>query len=205
MSLALAILLTALPWSAPRQNAAQPPSKEKLKDEVQKLQAPSQSNEAYKNLLELGAHDKATVAFLAAALPPIVAKGPKEDLAPWENSVRLAARLQLAETCESLGKWVGFEDSQEYTNSQIFQLNLNPAAKAISQVGEPCVPALASILSKGNERDRYFTVITLDKIHSPAAMAALSNHVLSEPDPVTQRLMQHSIARHKSAPAVPHD
>jgi hypothetical protein len=160
---------------------------------MQALHSPNQTDEAYNDLLEMGKRDKGTVVYLASELAPIITKGP--ELPSWENAVRLAGLLQIAETCEALAKWVGYENSQEYTNSQIFQLNLNPAAKTLSQIGDGSVPALTSVLKKGNEKDRYYAVLTLDKIHSPAAIAALSDHVASESDPVTKEIMQKAIAR----------
>src|SRR5271157_4322457 len=70
------------------------------------FQAPSTSDEAAKQLLELGRSDREARMYLAARLPAIIERGPTEQEV-WLNAVFVAGALKLAEACAPLTRWVG--------------------------------------------------------------------------------------------------
>jgi hypothetical protein len=184
----------------------------RLLEDLQNLQKPNTTDAAYKDLLSLAENDKSAVSLLAVKLPSIIDKGPPDgmtnwenadDISTWENAVRLAARFKIIEACAALGKWIDVWDSQEFTSSSIFSLRIIPAAKALSQIGEPAVPTLVSILNTGNESQRWPAADALEIIHSPAAMNALTEHLARETDPHVKSLITSALRRYNAAPHPP--
>jgi hypothetical protein len=88
---------------------------------VKRLQSPKNTDDARKQLLQLGNSDPDVRRYLAVHLPPMIEIGPKscppsdiEDLntrwhaCPWYNAVELSGKLRIAEAVTALAPWIGW-------------------------------------------------------------------------------------------------
>ena len=166
-------------------------------DLVRKLQVESSTDDAAKQLVQLAKTDRGARDYLVAHLPAIVERNPYENPRPWTNAVKLAGELKITEAVPALAKWIGIDDmeSNALTMAEIMRLELNPAAKALAQIGDPAVPAVSQVLEGGNRKEKRYAVYVLVQIHSPAATQALAEDADHESDLPLKRLIDRIVAR----------
>ena len=147
--------------------------------------------EVAQKLLKLATSDQNVRAYLSAQLPVAVEKNPYDSPVAWTNETKLAGQLKITEAMPALGKWVGINDIDkiEFTDSMIMRLDTDPAAKALSQIGDPAVPTLVQVFSSDKWNSRRDAILALRLIASPAADNALSEQANRETDPELKRLI----------------
>jgi|ERR1700722_834799 len=143
------------------------------------LQSPQTSDQSSERLRELATSDPKARAYLVAHLPQMIEADPKDSPGPWANAARLAGQLKIAEASSALAKWFGLEVG-EITMTEFLRLDTIPAAKALSEIGDPAIPALVDVLKHGSSHERRNAYLTLNLIGSPSAKGTIRNQLKSE-------------------------
>lgn len=157
------------------------PSVSKLFDQ---LQLEGTTNQALGELLQIDPSDVATSEYLSAHLTALISQQPQDNPHVWLNAIKIAGAFRIRESISVLVKWIGVPASESGSGSLAERAGLEPfaAGKALAQIGKPAVPALVDVLEKGSTRERTVAFRALAKIHSPAAMTALRDHLSREQD-----------------------
>ena len=162
-----------------------------------RLETPETTDQATEQLLKLAANSSEMKKYLATHLPSIIDKGPTDAGGkaerPWINATRIAGQLKLVEAIPSLVKWFSFETGGTITLGQAARLEYHPAAKALSQIGDPAVPSLERILSNANLDYRKIAVLALTLIGSNKGYSVLRAHVPHESDPGLRDMIQKTL------------
>lgn len=126
-------------------------------------------------LIDLGKSDPQIRSYLVMRIPGLIAKNPHENPDQWDNATAIAGELKITQACPELERWVGEPNvgPNETTLSEVARLMSDPAARALSQIGEPAIPTLKEILNTGSVPARTDAVRALQIIGSPAAMTVL--------------------------------
>ncbi|MGC2330497.1 MAG: hypothetical protein WA581_03520 [Candidatus Acidiferrales bacterium] len=130
-----------------------------LADLFQKLQNDAspyqyQSYQAARQLVELGKSDNDARAYIALHLPALIEENPHEFPLSWRKAVEIAGDLKIAEACPALKRWVGEPrlGPNERMLADYNDLDIDPAAQALSRIGEPAVPTLVEVLHERQRR-----------------------------------------------------
>jgi hypothetical protein len=151
----------------------------------EQLRTEETTDQAAEQLLKLGSSNSDARGYLASRLPAVISAEPKDHPRSWVNEVRMAGAFRVTEAIPALAKWVGLVVGSPAGSTLAERVRLDgfPAGKALAQIGEPAVPALAQILAKGNPRERWVAYRALTLISSNSARTALRDHLDREPDP----------------------
>ena len=171
---------------------------------VQKLQSEKTTDEARKQLLQVGNSDPEVRRYLAAQLPPLIQRGPKscppsdiQDVfkrwhaCPWYNAVELSGKLRIAEAVTALAPWIGWRADGPFSPTLEARLVLHPAAKALAEIGDPAIPVVQQALS--NPKDHYPAVRILCIIHTAKAKAVLQEDLPHETNSAVQTMIKNSL------------
>ncbi len=189
---AVVALVAVGPLVAPAQGSQEPVS---IVFERLQSQSPDEIHQAAEQLLKRGESDPKVREFLALHLPAIIEKGPaqKNHPGPWITLVRLAGALKIAEAAPALAKWLTIDNIGEITTAGFVKLETNPAGKALSEIGDPSIPALVGVLDHGSLRERRYAVYALNLIGSPRAKNTLREHLKREPDDSLREFIQKAL------------
>ena len=168
-----------------------------------RLIQPSETNAAVPEILEMAKNDSTAREFLAGKLPSLIVNQLPHDegaVSPvWANAVRLAGQLTIVEAVPALTKALsrqpmfgGYDkkDRSDVTLGMEGHLDFDIVGRALADIGDPSVPVIADILSKGAFPERRRATWILININSPAAQKAMRDHLPSENDPEVRRLIQ---------------
>lgn len=158
------------------------------------FQSPQKTGQATEQLLKLGKSDTKVKKYLAVRLPPVIEKSPQDNPEVWNNAVRLAGELKIAEAAPTLGKWIGLDSGGSITFAGNERLDNNLVGKALALIGDPAVPTLNGVLEHGNSNEREVAVRALKLIGSPRAKSALRGHLKRESDPHVRDLIEQALA-----------
>jgi hypothetical protein len=159
-------------------------------DIFERFLAPKTTDKAAQQLLRRAKSDPAARKYVAEHLPSVIEKGPKEADEPWLNAVRLAGELKMSEATSALTRWVSLQTHGTVTMATWARLDRYPAAKALSQIGTPALPALAGVLEHGIAEERNAATRALDLIGSSEAKNILQKHLNEEQDPELRALIK---------------
>jgi HEAT repeat protein len=179
----LTFVLSAIVAANTRALGQQPVSNETL---FAQLQADATTDNALKQFLKRTPQDSDAQKYLATHLPEQILQGPQSDHARvWVNEVHLAGAFRIEEAIPALVKWmeqpIGLPEGQ--TLSSVENLITVPAGRAMAQIGEPAIPALADALKTGNYERRWVACRALNMVGTPRAIRALMDHLGQESDP----------------------
>jgi hypothetical protein len=165
-------------------------------DLFEKLQTLKTADQAREQLRKLAKADPTAREYLVVHLPPMIEEGPNSRWATWQNAVQLTGELKIVEAAPALAKWLGLYTGNGHMSlSGDAKLEYNLPGKALVQIGDPAVPAVRETLAHGNTRERTRAVYVLFQIGSPAALAALREHLADEPSENLRALIQHGLSK----------
>ena len=164
----------------------------------------SETNAAAPEILEMAKNDSTARDFLAGKLPSlIVDRLPPRDARTaspvWLNAVRIAGQLRIVEAVPALTQALsrpemcGAYDIRGcglMTFGTEARLDHDIVGRALADIGDPSVPVVTDILSKGDLPARRRAMWILSNINSPAAQKAMRDHLPSESDPRLRELIQ---------------
>lgn len=156
------------------------------------LESETTTDSAAAALSKMGPENTAARQYLSSRLSGLIQQDPKMAPHVWLNSVHLAGQFRIAETIPSLVKWISLFVGTTQGATLTTQENLKPfpAGKALAQIGDPAVPALAGVLNKGETRERFVACRALRIIGSSQASDALRSHLKQESDPGLREYIQ---------------
>jgi len=199
-SLIAALVVLGSCWVGPAADCISAQTHQPPSELVQQLQSLQSTDDAREELLKTGRSDPGVRQYLAVHLPPLIESGPNIANCPgspcrvWRNAIELAANLKIVEATPSLVQWITVKDVNPWPGIGIYggKLQTNPAAIALSRIGDPAIPALQSILNSdsGDPAQRALVVRTLCTIHTSKAKAVLRDDLPRESDPDLQRIIR---------------
>lgn len=141
-------------------------------------------------LIDLGKSDPQVRSYLVLRIPNLIAKNPHENPDQWDNAARIAGELKITEACHVLEQWVGEphmgpNEGDLYDHPRLLD---DPAALALSQIGEPAIPTSREILDNRSTSAREGAARALVMIGSPAAMATLRRREPTKVTPISRSL-----------------
>jgi hypothetical protein len=170
------------------------------------LLQPSETNSAAQQIHDLAAKDATARDYLAHKLPTMISANAKGDWQSvnlmWLNAVRLAGQLRLETAIPALlqsllGRnqvpvWAYDKPGPvgASTFSRDARLENDIVARALADIGDPAVPAVAYVLANGDTRIlRLRAAWVLINIDTPAARKAMSDVLKVETDPGIRQLL----------------
>jgi hypothetical protein len=157
----------------------------------QQLQLRDTTDKAREALFTKGTLDRQTRAYLSSNLPIMIEKGIKGATHQWRNAVILAGQLRIVEATPALAKWIGLDYfGGDITMAQVERLETNPAAKALSIIGDPAVPTLKTVLEHGSVHERFYAYLALLDIDTVAAREAIHSRLDKEDAPHLRVLIE---------------
>lgn len=189
----LPVCLMAVVVCATGVQAQQPPDLPAL---LRELQSAESTERATEQILGLAKSDPSVRLYLAKHLQSIIERNPYDSFKSWKNAVRLAGELKLAEAAPALTKWIAVADNGDDKEGTPLRsaLETNPAARALSQIGDPAVSALKQTLVSSKWQDRRIAIIVCRTIGSTNAEHALQDRLKVETDPDLRNLIQQALS-----------
>lgn len=155
------------------------------------LGQPSTTDRAARQIVQAASKDPDVRQYVVERLPGMIDK-PEVDKV-WLNAVRLAGKLKASETIPSLQK--AFSRGQlgrpaATTLGAEMQLDDDVVAKALSEIGEPSIPAVRDFLNSDDHTVRRRAVLILLNMNASEARKALQEHLQRESDPRIKNLIE---------------
>jgi HEAT repeat protein len=159
------------------------------------------TNAAAQKIREQASTDSLARDFMAQKLPSMIRNRPINLV--WMNAVRLAGQLKSSSTIPALKEALSLAPlrggydygvSDNYPSpSEGAKLRYDIVGRALADIGDPSVPAIADVLSRGDVSMRMRAFFVLANINSPAAKQAMRDHLPNEADPVIRGLIQREL------------
>lgn len=133
--------------------------------------------------------------YLAQMLPPIITDRPSDRI--WTNAVYLVSQLKITAALPALKQALSRSpvpvpgpENEIHSLSKVGTLQYDVVGKALADLGDASVPALADPLETGDPSMRTRVVWILKRINSPAAKGLMLNHLARESEPRIKKLIQ---------------
>ena len=171
------------------------------RDLYERLVQPSETNIAAAEIARWAKDDPGTRDFFASKLPPLIVdqfprkNDPRTGMLAWNpvwlNAVRLAGQLKVVAVIPGLKRGLSkpptfgaYDDCHGAgTMTSNAKLCNDVVARALADIGDPSVPTVARILSKGDFNAKRRAMWILLNIDSPAAKKAMADDLPHERDP----------------------
>jgi HEAT repeat protein len=170
------------------------------------LNEPSTTNSAAQQIHDLALKDATAQDFMAQHLPAMISANARGDWQSingmWLNAVRLAGQLKLVTAIPALIESLSgrnlipvcaYDRSScgVSTFSLAARLETDIVARALADIGDPALPAVANVLAKGETRTlRLRATWILINIDSPAARQVMRERLPAETDPGIWKLLE---------------
>ena len=164
---------------------------------------PSTTDSAAQQIRDLATKDARVRVYMAQKLPAIISANAKGDwqsvTGTWMNAVRLAGQLKLEGAIPALAESLsrgpirgGYDKHNEITRTfaQNSNLEFDIVGRALADIGDAAVPAVANVLANGDTMVRLRAAWILENINSPAARQAMRDRIQVESDPTVKNLLQ---------------
>ena len=146
-----------------------------------------------KQIVEIARKDPHAREYVVQKLPDLIGR-PESDV--WLDAIRLAGKLKAKEAIPALQQAMSrrpFPALPYLTFAGTMRLDDDIVAKTLSQIGEPAIPAVTSLLKNENAGMRYRATLILRNIASPTARRALQDRLPHETAPEVKKLIQDSL------------
>jgi len=161
------------------------------------LSQPTTTNAAAREIRDLTSKDSTARQFVAQRIPSLISGRANAD-AVWMNAVRLAGQLKVTSAIPALKQALsrgeirgGYDyEGAAISFAEFAQLRYDIVGRALADIGDPSVPTVADVLSRGDAPTRKRAFFILSNINSPAAMQAIRDHLPNEADPAIKSVIQ---------------
>jgi HEAT repeat protein len=164
------------------------------------LNEPSTTDVAAREIQKAAGKDSSARQYIVQKLPEMIDKQKPED-AVWQNAVRLAGQLKASEAIPSLQKALslGKVGGPQITTFGIQgRLEDDIVSKALSEIGDPAIPAVTKLLTSEDKRSRRRAVLILRNMGSPASRKVLQDHLQHETDKIVRELIETGLSNSPS-------
>jgi HEAT repeat protein len=152
------------------------------------------ANQAANRLQTMAKSNPNVQAYLSTNLPPVIEEHTRGNV--WLNAVRLAGDLKIVSAVDALVAALGENNKGgPLTFAEEDRLDNDPPAKALAEIGDPAVPAVAHALESPDKSIRWRAARALGNVKSPSARTALMDHLANEPDARLRAFIQDAIDR----------
>jgi hypothetical protein len=167
----LVFAAVAVPRAACAQNNPAPD----IRVLMQELDTPQGTKDTFNKIVELARKDPHARDYVVQRLPEMI-RGSLSDL--WIDSVRLAGRLKAKEAIPALIEAMSRPPvpSKNYVTLGTLWEDGDLVGKALSQIGDPAIPAVQSLLKSEDASIRGRGILVLRNIGTPAAHEVLRAH-----------------------------
>jgi hypothetical protein len=144
-------------------------------------------------ILQIAKKDPQAREYVVQRLPDLIRK-PESDV--WLDAIRIAGSLKAKEAIPALQEVMSRRPlpAKTYlTLAGIENLDNDIVAKALSQIGNPAIPSVRTLLASGDSSMRSRAVLILRNIGSPAARKALQEYLPHETNQEVRKLIQDSL------------
>jgi HEAT repeat protein len=145
------------------------------------LAAPATTAEARSHLLELGRSDPSVRALLSSNLPAMLLAAKDPEVV--RSEAQLAGALKIEAAIPSLIQLLSGRNQNGIGGlSATYELENDPVARALYDIGSPALPALTNALKSDNRETRERTEAILILMNTSQTRDILGQHLRSEPD-----------------------
>jgi len=172
------------------------------------LQTTATTDEAFPRLKAMAQNNTSARQYVAAQLPVVITKTSERDA--WQNLVKLAGDLKIAETVPVLVKYFDGEMRANFTKPESHvnfattiterdRLDDDSVGKALAKIGEPAIEPLRNILENydNNQSLRMRSVLVLYNMNLSPADQVLARQLQSETDPRVKSVIESRIRARK--------
>jgi hypothetical protein len=146
-----------------------------------------------KQILEIARKDPRAREYVVQRLPDLIGRT-ESDV--WLDAIRLAGKLKAKEAIPALQQAMSrhpFAAEPFLTFAGIWRLDNDIVAKALSQIGDPAIPAATCLLRSEDAGMRCRATLILRNIGSRSAREALQDRLPHESDPEVKKLIRDSL------------
>jgi len=146
-----------------------------------------------KKIEGLASKDPRAREYVVQKLPDMI-RGPESDV--WLDAIQLAGKLKAKEAIPALQEAMSrppFPAEPYLTFAGVERLDTDIVAKTLSQIGDPSIPAAATLLKSDDAAMRHRAILILRNIGSPAARKVLKDHLPHETDAEDKKLIEDSL------------
>jgi len=150
----------------------------------------STTDHAAQEILRTASEDPVAREYIVGKLPDLIKKATFDRV--WRNAVRLAGQLKASNTVPSLMQVLPgspFRPSL-FTFGTAMRLETDHVGKALSEIGDPAVPALANLLDHSDQTTRRRVALILWNIDSPSSRRVMHEDLPHETDPAIKQLTE---------------
>lgn len=144
-------------------------------------------------ILQVSRKDPRARQYVVQKLPELIRR-PESDV--WLDAIRIAGKLKAKEAIPALQEALSRPPmpAEPYlTFAGIERLDNDIVGKALSQIGDPAIPSVRSLLVSKDALARSRAVLILRNIGSPAGRKALQGHLPRETNQEVRKLIQDSL------------
>jgi HEAT repeat protein len=155
------------------------------------LKNASTTNNASREILRAASRDPAAREYIVEKLPDMIDKPTLDQV--WRNAVWLAGQLKASNSVPALMEALPRSPFRPsiILFGEMLSLNSDPVGKALLEIGDPAIPALANLLERsGDTMDRWRAARILWNIDSPASRKVLRDDLQHETDPGIKRFTE---------------
>lgn len=147
---------------------------------LDELQVPETTQQAASKLVSLGQSQPAVRAWLSDELPAMLLH--VKDLDVVRSEAKLAGKLKLESCTPSLIVLLSQrnEAGGPINLTILYEMRDDPVGKALLDIGEPAVSALAQPLESKDGHTRWRAIRVLQRINSPKSRELLQKHLPRE-------------------------
>ena len=149
------------------------------------------TNHAAQVILRVASEDPAAREYMVEKLPDMIDKLTLDQV--WRNAVWLLGQLKASNSVPALMEALPRSPFRPsiILFGEMLSLNSDPVGKALFEIGDPAVPALANLLERsGDTMDRWRAARILWNIDSPASRKVLRDDLQHETDPGIKRFTE---------------
>ena len=149
------------------------------------------TNHAAQVILRVASKNPAAREYIMGRLPDLIDLPNLDQV--WRNAVRLAGELKASNAVQPLMQVLPRSPFRPsiILFGEMLSLNSDPVGKALFEIGDPAVPALANLLEpSGDAMDRWRAARILWNIDSPASRKVLRDDLQHETDPAIKQFTE---------------
>jgi HEAT repeat protein len=153
------------------------------------LKEPGTTNRAARQIPRVASEDSAAREYIVERLPDLIDRPTLDQV--WRNAVRLAGELKASNAVQPLMQVLPrspFKPS--ILIGSAFSLDADAVGRALCEIGDPAVPALANLLERGDKTTRWRAARILWNIDSSSSRKVLRDDLQHETDPEIKRFTE---------------
>jgi hypothetical protein len=164
------------------------------RDLLDELKFPETTTQAASELISIGQSQQVVRAVVSDELPAMLSQA--KDLDVVRSEAMLAGKLKLESCIAALITLLDQRNQIEGAHNlkSLHEMRDDPVARALLDIGEPAVPALAQPLESKNGHTRSRAIRILQGINSPKSRELLKQHLPRETAPDLRDLIANGLA-----------